>query len=56
MRELYGLSVEEASAVWVRAIDRLLPATPLEPTAAPASAPAVDGRRLRSERTRQPCC
>jgi AcrR family transcriptional regulator len=28
MRELYGLSVEEASAVWVRAIDRLLPATP----------------------------
>ena len=28
MRELYGLSVEEASIVWVRAIDRLLPATP----------------------------
>jgi AcrR family transcriptional regulator len=28
MRELYGLSVEEASAVWVHAIDRLLPATP----------------------------
>jgi AcrR family transcriptional regulator len=28
MRELYGLSVEEAGAVWVRAIDRLLPATP----------------------------
>jgi AcrR family transcriptional regulator len=28
MRELYGLSVEEASAVWVRAIDRLLPASP----------------------------
>ena len=28
MRELYGLSVEEASAVWVRAIDRLLCATP----------------------------
>jgi hypothetical protein len=28
MRELYGLSVEQASAVWVRAIDRLLPATP----------------------------
>jgi AcrR family transcriptional regulator len=25
MRELYGLSVEEASAVWARAIDRLLP-------------------------------
>ncbi len=28
MRELYGLSVEEARTVWVRAIDRLLPATP----------------------------
>lgn len=28
MRELYGLSVEEACAVWVRAIDRLLPPTP----------------------------
>jgi AcrR family transcriptional regulator len=28
MRELYGLSVEEASTVWVRAIDRLLPTTP----------------------------
>jgi AcrR family transcriptional regulator len=28
MRELYGLSVEQASAVWIRAIDRLLPATP----------------------------
>jgi AcrR family transcriptional regulator len=28
MRELYGLSVEEASAVWLRAIDRLLPVTP----------------------------
>jgi AcrR family transcriptional regulator len=28
MRELYGLSVEEASTVWVRVIDRLLPATP----------------------------
>jgi AcrR family transcriptional regulator len=28
MRELYALSVEEASAVWVRAIDRLLPAAP----------------------------
>ena len=28
MRELYGLSFEEASAVWVRAIDRLLPAAP----------------------------
>jgi AcrR family transcriptional regulator len=28
MRELYGLSVEQASGVWVRSIDRLLPATP----------------------------
>jgi AcrR family transcriptional regulator len=28
MRDLYGLSFEEASAVWVKAIDRLLPATP----------------------------
>jgi AcrR family transcriptional regulator len=28
MREMYGLSVEEASTVWVRAINRLLPATP----------------------------
>jgi AcrR family transcriptional regulator len=28
MRELYGLSFEEASAVWVKAIDRLLPSTP----------------------------
>lgn len=28
MRELYGLSVDEAGAVWERAIDRLLPATP----------------------------
>lgn len=28
MRELYGLSFEEASAVWVRAVDRLLPPTP----------------------------
>jgi AcrR family transcriptional regulator len=28
MRELYGLSVDEASAVWVRATDRLLPAGP----------------------------
>jgi hypothetical protein len=28
MRELYGLSFEEASKVWVKAIDRLLPATP----------------------------
>jgi AcrR family transcriptional regulator len=28
MRELYGLSFEEASAVWVKAIDRLLPPTP----------------------------
>jgi AcrR family transcriptional regulator len=28
MRELYGLSVEQASAVWMRTIDRLLPTTP----------------------------
>jgi AcrR family transcriptional regulator len=28
MRELYGLSVEQASVIWVRSIDRLLPATP----------------------------
>jgi AcrR family transcriptional regulator len=27
MRELYGLSFEQASGVWVKAIDRLLPAT-----------------------------
>ncbi len=28
MRELYGLSFEEACDVWVRAIDRMLPPTP----------------------------
>jgi AcrR family transcriptional regulator len=28
MRELYGLSIEEGYAVWIRAIDRLLPPTP----------------------------
>ena len=28
MRELYGLSFDEASAVWIKAIDRLLPPTP----------------------------
>jgi AcrR family transcriptional regulator len=28
MRELYGLSFDEASAVWIKAIDRLLPSTP----------------------------
>jgi AcrR family transcriptional regulator len=28
MRELYGLSVEQASAVWVRTIERLLPTAP----------------------------
>ena len=28
MRELYGLSFEEACAVWIRAIDRMLPPTP----------------------------
>ncbi|HKV16546.1 MAG TPA: hypothetical protein VJQ81_15965 [Reyranella sp.] len=29
MREQYGLGVEEASAVWTYAIDRLLPSTPV---------------------------
>jgi len=29
MRELYGLSFEEGCAVWIRAIDRMLPPTPL---------------------------
>lgn len=28
MRELYGLSFEEACGVWIRALDRLLPPTP----------------------------
>ena len=28
MRELYGLSFDEACGVWVRAIDRMLPPTP----------------------------
>jgi hypothetical protein len=28
MRETFGLSVEEAGAVWIRAIDGLLPPTP----------------------------
>lgn len=31
MRELHGLSVEEACDVWVRSIDRLLPPTPSAP-------------------------
>ena len=31
MRELYGLSFEDACAVWIRAIDRMLPATPPTP-------------------------
>jgi len=31
MRELYGLSFDEASAVWVKSIDRLLPQAPSEP-------------------------
>jgi AcrR family transcriptional regulator len=30
MRELHGLSFEESCAVWVEAIDRLLPPTPVE--------------------------
>ena len=29
MREQYGLGVDEASAVWTYAIDRLLPSTPV---------------------------
>jgi AcrR family transcriptional regulator len=29
MRELYGLSFEDACAVWMRAVDRLLPQTPV---------------------------
>jgi len=28
MRELHGLSFDEACAVWIRAVDRLLPQTP----------------------------
>jgi len=28
MRELHGLTVEEACAIWIRAIDRMLPPTP----------------------------
>ena len=28
MRELYGLSFEEACATWIRVVDRLLPPTP----------------------------
>ena len=28
MRELYGLSIEQACALWIKAIDRLLPPTP----------------------------
>ncbi len=31
MRELYGLSSEEACSVWIRAFDRLLPPTPTAP-------------------------
>jgi len=30
MRELYGLSFEEACGVWIRAIDRMLPPTPAD--------------------------
>lgn len=29
VRETFALSVEEAGAVWIRAIDRLLPPTPV---------------------------
>ena len=53
MRELYGLSFEEASAVWMKAIDRLLPPTPALSIEQQPPTPIVDGRRLRSERTRQ---
>jgi hypothetical protein len=28
MREMFGLSFEESCAVWITAIDRLLPPTP----------------------------
>jgi hypothetical protein len=28
MRELHGLSIEEAQKVWIKAIDRMLPPTP----------------------------
>ncbi len=31
MRELYGLSFEEACSVWIHAVDRLLPPTPTAP-------------------------
>ncbi|MGQ0583377.1 MAG: TetR/AcrR family transcriptional regulator [Reyranella sp.] len=30
MREMYGMSFEEGCAVWIRAIDRMLPPTPSE--------------------------
>lgn len=29
MREFFGLSLEDACAVWIRGIDRMLPPTPL---------------------------
>jgi hypothetical protein len=28
MREMHGLSFEEACTVWIKAIDRMLPPTP----------------------------
>jgi hypothetical protein len=28
MRELHGLTFEEACVIWIRAIDRMLPPTP----------------------------
>lgn len=37
MREFFGLTFEEACSVWIQAIDRLLPATPLQPASTPAS-------------------
>jgi len=30
MRELYGLDFEQASRVWIRAFDQLLPSTPAD--------------------------
>ena len=82
MREFFGLSFDEACAVWMQAIDRLLPPTPLRRSrtsgadpaqslrfraprdqiaappesslpVAPSTSARIDGRRLRSERTKQ---
>ena len=57
MREHNGLTVEQACAVWIRMIDRSLPPTPATLADAAWSSRlrivVIDGRRLRSERTRQ---